>query len=180
MAGCNSMYIDINGLMAALQKACLEMLNEVAEIVIKVFGNAIIAGGAGRTKWRENAAKEFQKISTDISMDMIEVKLGLRDGLESEATSSNYAAQIMVAQFGNHGPLYTKPGAITFHNHMESREESRASTVWPLPAGYNWADPHPENMLENAMKQTEQYFKDGLQHAYDSVNFSDYLIVSGG
>ena len=180
MASCNSLYIDVDGLMAALQKACLDMLNEVAEIIIKVFGNAIIAGGAGRTKWRENAAKEFQKISTSVSIDMIEMKLGMREGLESAASSSNYAAQIMVALFGNHGPLYTKPGQTTFHNHMESRDESRATSVWALPAGYNWTDPHPEQMLDNAMKQAEQYFKDGLQQAYDSVNFSDFVIVSGG
>ena len=162
MTSCNSLYIDADGLTAAIQKACVEKMNEVAEMLIKIFGNAIIAGGAGRTKWRENAAKEFQKISTAITADMIEMKLGLREGLESEAVSSNYAAQIMVALFGNHGPLYTKPGEITFHNHMESREESRATTVWPLPKKYNWADPHPEKMLENAMKLTEQYFKDGL------------------
>lgn len=182
MAGCNSLYIDLNGLLKAIQDECYQVLNEVADRIIKEFGEYIVAAGAGRTKWRENAAKEFKVISESASADIIEMNLGLREGLEAEAWSSFYAAQVMVALFGNHpgGHLTTKPGEITFHDHMESLDESHATTVWTQPEGYNWDDPHADIMLKNSMKRTEQYFKDGLQKAFDSVKFSDFLIVSGG
>lgn len=178
MASCNTIYIDIDGQMKAIQNECFVMLNAVADKVVEEFGKAIIGGGAGRTKWRENAAKEFKVLSDSISADMIEVKVGLREGLESEARSSFYAAQIMVAQFGNHGLQYTKPGEMTFHDHMESIDESHAKSVWALPSGYNWADPHPEKMLENIFKMTRQIFMDGLHVAFNAVRFSDYVQVA--
>jgi hypothetical protein len=85
----------------------------------------------------------------------------------------------MVALFGNHGPLKTKPGELTFHDHMESIEESHASTVWDLPEKFNWEDPHPENMLNNIFLTTKKLFDDGLRKAIRSIRFSDYLMVSG-
>jgi hypothetical protein len=48
----------------------------VADKIIKQFGRAIIEHGAGRTKWRENAAKEFKVLSDKISSDMVEVVVG--------------------------------------------------------------------------------------------------------
>lgn len=179
MAGCNSLWIDTDGLQRAIQNECFIVLNEVADKIIKQFGRAIIEHGAGRTKWRENAAKEFKVLSDKISSDMVEVVVGQRDGIETEAWSSFYAAQIMVALFGNHGPLKTKPGELTFHDHMESIEESHASTVWDLPEKFNWEDPHPENMLNNIFLTTKKLFDDGLRKAIRSIRFSDYLMVSG-
>lgn len=194
MAGCNLLYIDAGGLLKAIQDECYQVLNEVADRIIKEFGQYIVAAGAGRTKWRENAAKEFKIISDKASEDMLEIQLGLREGLEAEAWSSFYAAQIMVALFGNHpenhsritdngsktSHMTTKPGELTFHDHMENIDESHATTVWELPEGFNWDDPHADKMLENSMKRAEQQFKDGLRQAFSAVRFSDFLFVSGG
>lgn len=179
MVPCNKLYIDVDGLYSALQNECFVMLNDVADQIVKYFGQAIHEGGAGRHKWRDNAAKEFKVLSDKIAKDMIEVKVGLREGLEAEARSSFYAAQIMVALYGNHGPLYTKPGEMTFHDHMEDMRESEAKSVWALPSGFNWADPDAEHMLENGMKQVRTYFKNELRRILRSINFSDYVHVTG-
>lgn len=180
MTRCNTIQIDVDGLMRAIQNECFVMLNVIADKIVKDFGQAIMENGAGRTKWKENAANEFKVLSDRIADDVVEIKVGLREGQDTEAMSSFYAAQIMVALFGNHGPLYTKPGELTFHDHMETIDESRATTVWPLPEKFNWPDPHPEKMLENIFKNTKKLFKDGLAEALRSINFSDYVQVSGG
>lgn len=82
MATCNELSIDMSGLYAVIQKACKNLLDDVAERVQQEFGPLIYQDGAGRHEWRSNAAQEFQKISESITNDLIEVKLGLRTGIE--------------------------------------------------------------------------------------------------
>lgn len=183
MTRCNTISIDINGLFRAIQSECYVQLNDVAQKVIDGFQLYILSDGAGRADWKENAAKEFKVLSEKITNDVIEMQVGIREDLASEAWHSFYAAQIMVALFGNHPPsggMKTKPGEITFHDHMESMDESHAKTVWTLPEGYNWPDPQADKMLENAMKMTRTYFADGLKRVLDGINFSDYVIVTAG
>ena len=180
MAKCNSLSIDVNGLYKAIQDECYILLNDVASKVVEGFQLYIVSDGAGRIQWRENAASEFKILSDRLTNDIIEIKVGMREGLESDAWNSFYAAQIMVALYGNHGPLYTKPGEITFHDHMESMDESHAQSVWALPDGFNWPDPHPEKMLENVMKITKTYFQDGINRLLSNINFYDYVYVTAG
>lgn len=118
MAECNRLSIDVVGLYTAIQQNCRMLLDDVAHNIIDEFGMAIYQRGAGRHEWRANAAQEFQKISEKMTDELIEVEVGLREGIDKEAFSNVYAAQIMVALFGNHPPIYTKPGEETFHDHM--------------------------------------------------------------
>ena len=178
METCNQISIDVNGLYKAIQDECFILLNDVAAKVVEGFQLFIVSDGAGRTKWRENAAKEFKILSDKITDDVVELQVGVRDNLESEAWNSFYAAQIMVALYGNHGPLYTKPGEMTFHDHMESIDVSGAQSVWALPQEFNWDDPHPEKMLSNVMKVTTHYFQDGMKTLINKINFYDYVYVT--
>lgn len=177
MTKCNQQSVDVNGLFSAIQNECYLLLNDVADRIIKEFQEYIVANGAGRTFWRMNAAAEFKVLSEKITPDLIEMKLGEPENLASEAWHSFVAAQMMVALFGNHGPLYTKPGEITFHNHMEDMNESKAQSVWKLPDGFNWEDPHPEKILANILKTTKTYFQDGVQELLRNINFYDYVYV---
>lgn len=154
-------------------------MNVVADEVIKCFQREIHDKGSGRHEWRDNAGKEFKILSEKMSQEVMEMGLGIRDGIETEAWSSFYAAQIMVALYGNHGPLFTKPGEITFHNHMESLDESRASGVWPLPKGFNWKGANLNEIMQNCFDIAETNFANGLQKIFDSIDFSQFLIVSG-
>ena len=179
MATCNSLYIDIAGLEYAIEESCLEMLNDVADKLQEAFEKELINAGAGRTDWRKNAAKEFKKLSEEITLDMVQVTLGLNPSIPSDAWHNNKAAQIMVALFGNHPPIETKPNLVTFHDHMESRRRSEATTVRELPQ-YSWPDPGADAMLDNAFQLTKKYFKDGLKDIAKNIRFADYVHVMGG
>lgn len=177
MAECNRLSIDVVGLYTAIQQNCRMLLDDVAQNIIDEFGMYIYQDGAGRHEWRANAAQEFQKISEKMTDELIEVEVGLREGLDSEAFSNVYAAQIMVALFGNHPPIYTKPGEETFHDHMQDRRTSEAESVYRMPY-FEWGDPGAENMLSNAMKNAKTFFRDGLNSILSDINFYDYVYVN--
>ena len=73
MATCNELSIDVNGLYKAIQDECFILLNDVAAKVVEGFQLFIVSDGAGRTKWRENAAKEFKILSDKITDDVVEL-----------------------------------------------------------------------------------------------------------
>lgn len=162
--------------MDAIRAACISALNDVAERVIEEFGPEIYRGGAGRHEWRANAAQEFQKIEENVTSDLIQIKLGLRKGLESEAWGNVYAAQVMVALFGNHPPIETKPGLEVFGDQMLGRHTSTAETVYEIPQ-FGWGDPGADEMVKNALKNTSTYFTDACEHILDGINVSDYVHV---
>ena len=176
MAKCNSLYIDVAGLKAAIFAACKAALNDVAERVIQEFGPEIYRSGAGRHEWRANAAEEFQKIEESATDELIQVKLGLRKGLESEAWGNLYAAQIMVALFGNHPPIETKPGMEVFGDKMLDRHTSTAQTVYEIPQ-FGWTDPNAQEMVNNALKNTSVYFTDACESILDGINIANYVHV---
>lgn len=178
MKECNTISIDVDRLYEDIQKESLSMLNDVAEKIIEEFGMAIYQNGAGRHEWRANAAEEFQKISESITEDMVQVVVGLRPGVETEARSNVYMAQVMVALFGNHPPIETKPGLEVFKDHMRDRGVSDAKTVYPLPQ-FSWPDPHADKMVENAMKKLKVYFSDAISRIMRNINVSSYVYVSG-
>ncbi len=177
MTKCNTIWIDETGLIRAIQEACVKMLDNVFEKLKEAFSLEIMFAGAGRTKWKENAGKEFKKISTELTRDVIEMTVGLNPDIPNRAWSDNYAAQIMVALFGNHPPIETKPGLEVFKDHMESRGISNAVTVYPLP-NFSWPEPGAEEILSNAMKLTKKYFEDGMKTIADGINFYDYVYVN--
>ncbi len=179
MVKCNSISIDVVGLYTAIQQNCRALLDDVANNVIDEFGMYVYQDGAGRHEWRANAAQEFQKISETMTDDLIEVKVGLREGFDRDAYSNVYAAQVMVALFGNHPPIYTKPGQETFHDQMTWRGESEAESEYRMPQ-YEWGDPGAQNMLSNVMKNVKTFFKDGLKSILSDINFYDYVHVTAG
>ena len=63
MAKCNQLSIDVAGLYKAVQDECYILLNDVAAKIIEGFQLFIVSDGAGRVKWRENAAAEFKILS---------------------------------------------------------------------------------------------------------------------
>ena len=176
MVKCNSLSIDVVGLYTAIQQNCRALLDDVAKNIIDEFGVYLYQDGAGCHEWRSNAAEEFQKISETMTDDLIQVEIGIRPGLEQDAYSNVYAAQMMVALFGNHPPIETKPGLEVFKDHMLDRGTSNAETVYPLP-NFSWPDPQADKMLENAMKNAATYFKDGINSLLSDINFYDYVYV---
>lgn len=178
----NTLSIDVNGLWMAIHAKCHALLNDVAEKVIKEFGEYIVAAGAGMGDWRRDAANEFKIISDEMTNYVLEMQLGVRDSLESDARSDDYyAVRVMVALFGNHPPgggFYTKPGTETYHDHITDKRTSDAQGVYRLPEGFNWDDPGADKMLENSMKRIETYFEDGLQRVLSDINFYDYVYVN--
>lgn len=86
-------------------------------------------------------------------------------------------AQVMVALFGNHPPIYTKPGVEVFKDHMLYRGMSSAQTTYRVPS-FEWGDPHADKMVVNAMKNSRVYFKDGINALLRDINFYDYVHVT--
>ena len=177
MAKCNSLSIDVVGLYTAIQQNCRALLDDVAQNVVDEFGMYIYQDGAGRHEWRANAAQEFQKISETMTDDFIEVKVGMKPGFDQEAYSNVYVAQMMVALFGNHPPIETKPNMEVFKDHMLDRGRSDAKTVYPLP-NFSWPDPQADKMLENAMKNASIRFRDGMKSLLADISFYDYVYVN--
>lgn len=177
MTRCNTLSIDVEGLYTAIQQNCRALLDDVAQHVVDEFGMYLYQDGAGRHEWRENAAREFQKISEKLTDDLIEVEVGLRPGFDQDAETNVYVAQMMVALFGNHPPIETKPNLEVFKDHMLDKGKSNAQTVYPLP-NFSWPDPHADNMLENVMKHLSTYFRDGVRALLRDINFYDYVYVS--
>ena len=119
MKSCNTLSIDVDGLWKAIQKSCLDMINQVAERIIVMFGHYIYQNGDGRHMWRQHAASEFQRISEEVTDQLIKVELGMNPGLTD---GDPYASQIMVALFGNHPPITTKPGAEVWNGDMSGKQ----------------------------------------------------------
>lgn len=171
MKACNTLSLDVAGLWNAIQKSCYEMINEVAEMLITMFGSAIQTAGAGKHEWRENAAKEFKKISEEMTDDLIKIELGLNPDLVDGAP---YAAQIMVALFGNHPPIYTKPGSTVWNDDMSGLTESVAGSIYGIPQ-FNWPDPHMDEILKNCFSLIKIHFKNNVGAILQSINFADYV-----
>ena len=158
----------------------MALIKQTSEEIKTLFAAYAMADGAGRDHWRENAGKEFKVIESRLTNELVEATLGMPTDLESKAWVDNYLAQIMVALYGNHGPLYTRPGEITFHDHMESKRESQAPKRRPMPAEFNWDDPQPGEWLKNIFKEVETHFRDGVQNLFSRINFYDYVHVTAG
>lgn len=176
MKACNSLSIDVDGLWNAIQQSCLAMINEVAERIIVMFGHYAFQDGAGRHEWRQHAAQEFQKISEEKTNELVRVEVGLNTELDD---STPYAAQIMVALFGNHPPIMTKPGATVWNNDMTGFKQSTAHKVYSIPQ-FDWPDPGADNWVINCFKLTKTLFDAGVASILQSINFADYVYVSGG
>ena len=176
MKACNTISIDVAGLWKAIQQSMLSVLNNVAQDIITMFGHYAFQDGAGKHEWRQNAANEFQKISEELTDDIIKIEVGLNEGLVDGAP---YAAQIMVALFGNHPPIYTKPGSTVWNDDMSGLTESVAKSIYGIPQ-FNWGDPGADKWVENCFKLTKTLFDSGISSALQSINFADYVYVSGG
>ncbi len=178
MKECNTISINVNKLYEDIQKECLIFLNEVAEKIIDEFGIEIYQNGAGHPDWRLEAAKEFQKISEKTTADLVQVVVGLRPGVAVEALTNNAMARVMVALFGNHPPIETKPGLEVFKNHMRDRGLSNAKTVYPLP-NLGQPDPHADEMLKRVLDKFRPHFDEMIPRIMKNIKVSDYVFVSG-
>ena len=178
MSKCNTIQIDVDGLWTAIKQACMEELNNIADLLIKAFQAEIKLGGAGRHEWRKNAGEAFQKLSEEMAGDIIRITVGIDPSLPGDAWYDNMAAQMMVALFGNHPPIETKPNLEVFKDHMRSRGISTAKTVYPI-GQFSWPDPDAENMMENAFKLTKKYFDYVVnKNIISKINFYDYVYVT--
>lgn len=186
MKRCNQLSLDVNGLFNAIHKRCETLIKDTATLIEAEFAKYIVSEGAGRTIWREHAAEEFKIIVWKLTNELIEAQLGMPPNLENDAQTDYYAAQIMVALYGNHPPLYTKPGEQTWHYYdpkdarLTVKTESHAKDVHRLPASHEWDDPHADEMLKNCMKNVRPSFKDGVHAILRDINFYDYVHVTAG
>lgn len=182
MATCNTLSIDVNGVMMAIRNAAEDLLERTSEEIKKYFEREIYAGGAGRHHWRRNAGRAFHVVSRVITFDIVAYTLGIDPQKEEVSLTDDgqyYVDQIMVALYGNHMPNpKTKPGEVTFHDHMMSRRESKAQSVYDLPPGFYWPDPDADKMLENAYKLAKKFFVREFAKLLRGINFYDYVYVS--
>lgn len=148
----------------------------MAEEIIQELRPIIEKDGAGRHEWRSNAAKEFQKIAESATDEIIQVKLGLRPGIESEAWGSFYAAQVMVALFGNHPPIETKPNLEVFGDKMVEKHKSTAQTVYEIPQ-FGWVDPQFGEVLNNIFTKKRVAFGDACESILSGINIANYVHV---
>lgn len=176
MVKCNSLSIDVDGLWKAIWDQAKTLVYDIANGIIDEFGSYAWQDGAGKHEWRENAAKEFQIITNDVSDEMIKVVLGLNKGL---VDGSPYAAQIMVALFGNHPPIFSQPGSEVWNGDMTGKRQSLAMHVYGIPQ-LGWEDPGASNWLENCFKDAKKNFEDGLKARLSTINFYDYVHVTAG
>jgi hypothetical protein len=169
--------IDVEGLWSAIKAACEALLQKHADKLVSRMREYIKADGAGKTLWREHAAQEFRKIEENFSTDVFSIVVGTRDDLAGQAWSDVYAAQIMVALFGNHPPIYTKPGSEVFSDAMLFRQESWAQSIWGIPQ-FGWKDPNFQSMLENVLKEFSSEFAGDVENLLKGINFYDFVYVS--
>lgn len=125
----------------------------------------IYMGGSGKHDWRVEARSLMREISSKVSIDFIELKLGL----QSDGDEHMYN-RVMVAMYGNqaNGPLVTKPGQMTYNDDMTGKSLSRAQTSYPLPPGWNQVS-DGDGMIENAHRMADMFFIPYLEAAWNSI-----------
>ena len=178
MAKCNQLSIDVDGLWKHIQDQFLAALTNAEEKLIETLKIEILFSGAGKMKWREEAAESIKEVSRELTDDYIKFEAGQPKDFDSYANDKS--ARIQVALWGNqeHGPIRSKPGGEVYGDEMDGMHLSNALSNWDIPQFDQTAD--GENMLNNAIKITQTYFKDAIKSAWASITFYDYVHVTAG
>ena len=181
MKKCNTLRLDTKALMQEIRAYLESAMDDVAEKAIEAWEIEILAAGAGRTRWREEAGKAISIIKRMVTDEYMNIEFGIPD---AGYTDMDYYNRIQVALWGNQGsgPLRSKPGQYVYGKTMDGDlHMSEAETEYNLPAGFNQlAD--GGKMLENAIKLTRKYFEDAIKQAAANIPSSVFygnLYVEG-
>lgn len=159
----NSLRLNEQAVLDGIYEVLNGAIDYAVEGLIKEMAHEIVNQGAGKTRWRMEAALAFKEKARDITRDYIEATVGISDGVMSD---EDLRARLSVALFGNQarGNIRSKPGEIVYGNTMEGDLHlSGAQTSWDIPQFDQYAD--GEKMLENAMKLTKKYLNVALEAA---------------
>lgn len=178
MVKCNSLSIDVNGLMEALIRAALAAMEDVEMSAFEVLAKEISDNSESQTKWRAEAIGLLREVKREVLMDRISVEFGV----DLASVSGDALNRVMVALYGNQagGPIHSKPGESVYGKAMDGKHPSTAQTTYDIPQ-YN----HPQSyngdqMFSNTFKLIATIFKDAIAAAWRSVDFSQFVLVSGG
>ena len=164
MKKCNTLRLDTAAVMQEIRSYLEGAMDDVVDKAIEAWGIEILASGAGRTQWREEAGKAIKIISRMVTEEYINIEFGIPD---AGYTDMDYYNRVQVALWGNQasGPLRSKPGQYVYGKTMEGDlHMSEALSEHDLPAGFNQlAD--GGKMLENAIKLTKKFFEDTIKQA---------------
>lgn len=177
----NTLSISIKPIMEGIREYLYKAADDVLDHLKEAFQIEVFFGGAGKTKWREEAGKAFGQIERIITEDYIECQFGISDKLMSD---EDMYARVQVALFGNqaNGNIRSKPGGYVYGDTMENDlHVSNALSNWDIPQFDQIA--YGDKMFENTIKLCTKYFRDALDAAVRSIPdslFYENVIVTGG
>jgi len=175
MTKCNTLSIDVMGLWNYIQSQFLSAMQDAEEKLIEALGLEVMFAGAGKTRWREEAAAAIKEVARDVTNDYIRFEAGLPKNFDSYADDKS--ARIQVAFWGNqeHGNIRSKPGGDVYGDEMDGMHLSNALSNWDIPQFDQTAD--GEAMLQNAIKLTRVYFSGAIKSAWASIDFANFVHV---
>ena len=178
MAKCNSLSIDVDGLMDELISTAVEAMKAVEEEAISIMADEIFEGSESRTKWRQEAIRLLKEVERKVTAESIEMVFGV----DLASVSGDALNRIMVALYGNQGggSIHSKPGTDVYGHDMDGKHLSTAKTKYPIPQFDHPQDYNADKMWKNVFNLTKTMFFDAISSAWASVDFCKYVIVTGG
>lgn len=178
MAKCNSLSIDVDGLMDELISTAVEAMKAVEDEALTIMAEEISEGSESRTKWRQEAIGLLKEVERNVTVESIEMVFGV----DLASVSGDALNRIMVALYGNQGggPIQSKPGADVYGHDMAGKHKSTAKSKYPIPQFDHPQSYNADAMWKNVFDLTKTMFFDAISSAWASVDFQKYVIVTGG
>ena len=172
----NKLSFNVTGAMDEITTAIDICLDELSVDFQEVIRKQILENGRGSGIMKEEAVRHVKEISRSFNGNVIELEVGV----DEDAGDEQAHIRTVVVLHGNlnSGPLFTKPGQMTWRKHVSYRAQSRAKSVYHLD-NLMQTDVSGK-LLANSMNDIEHYakaFLEAVEQVMASVDLSEYLIV---
>ena len=172
----NKLSVDVYDVTSEIEEIIEICLDELSVSFQEVIRRQIIKNGNGSGQMKDEALRHVKEMSRKINDGIIELEVGV----DEESGDERARIRTVVVLHGNlnSGPLFTKPGKQTWRKHVAYRDLSKARTVYHLD-NLMQLDISGK-LLENAMKDVEEYckaFLRNVEQSFRTIDLSDCIIV---
>ena len=167
---CNSLHIDVDGLMKALIDYIASAMTGLEDRLIKEMQDFVDTGGNNFPKeWKAMVKDNIKLIDRTIARNYVESVVGLQGDDEVQRKG-------IIIRFGGGGGWKGPKGRSVWDSDYRGKTESQ-QLLDPLPESFT----RPGNdWFDMAMENAEAHFKSDLDAIASTcpINFSDFVIVS--
>ena len=168
---CNTLRIDVDGLMKALINYFASAMTRLEDKMISEMQHDVDAGDKNFPRnWKAMVKENIKLIEKIVARDYVMSVVGLQG-------SDEVIRKGVIIQTGGGGRLAGPLGRIVWDNDYSAQHPSNVMYEHRLPA--SWVRPGNE-WFDVAIENMKKHFESGLDEIVVScpINFSDYVIVS--